>query len=227
MRSYLFPLVLGLCGAGILIALGVWQLQRLEWKEGILAEIDSRISAAPVPLPADPDPVADKYRPVQVAGRYIDQPIHVLGSTKADGAGYRVIQGFETQGRRILVDRGFIHLDDKAAVLQGGPLEITGNLHWPAETDGYTPDPDLAKNIWFARDVTKMAKALDTEETLIVVRMTSDTDPLLTHIPLTGTGIPNNHLQYAITWFLLTLVWLGMTLYMMWRIRRSKAIAAR
>jgi len=223
MRAYIFPLILGIGGAAILIALGLWQMQRLEWKEGVLAEIDSRIGAAPIDLPASVDPTKDKYLPVQVEGQYVGEAIHVLGSTKADGAGYRVIQAFETGGRKILVDRGFIVLEQKDASLNAGPLQITGNVHWPEETDGYTPAPDLGKNIWFARDVPSMAKALGAQDIMIVVRAASDTDPRLTHIPVTSQGIPNNHLQYAITWFSLTLVWLGMTAYLMWRIRRSNA----
>lgn len=225
MRSYIFPIVLGVVGAAILISLGIWQLQRLEWKESVLAQIDDRISAVPVGLPSQPDLDADKYLPVELTGTYVGTPIHVLGSTKADGAGYRVIQTLETNGRRILVDRGFIILEAKDAPLATGPLTLIGNLHWPEETDGYTPDPDLGKNIWFARNVPKMAETLETEEIMLVVRSTSDTDPLLTHIPVTRTGIPNDHLQYAITWFSLTLVWLGMTAYLMWRIRRPNTQA--
>ena len=61
---------MGIGGVAILVSLGMWQVQRLAWKEGILAEIEARIAADPVALPASVDPVADEYLPVEVTGRF-------------------------------------------------------------------------------------------------------------------------------------------------------------
>jgi surfeit locus 1 family protein len=220
MRALIFPLILGVAGLAILISLGFWQLQRLDWKAEILADIDSRIKAQPVTIPADPDPEADKYLPVTVQGQFVGKALHVLGSTAAQGAGYRVIQGFNTGERVVLVDRGFVDILDKDAALPSGPMQINGNLHWPQETDSYTPTPDIGKNIWFARDVSSMAAALDTSPIMVIVRDTSDPSPILTNVPVTSAAIPNDHMNYAITWFSLAFVWFGMTLFLMWRIRR-------
>lgn len=68
MRRLIFPVLLGLVGTGILIGLGVWQLQRLDWKEGVLARIDAMLAQDPVLLPAAPEPEADNYRQVIVEG---------------------------------------------------------------------------------------------------------------------------------------------------------------
>ncbi len=57
MRRSLFFIIIGLGGAAILVSLGLWQVQRLAWKEAIVADINSRITAAPVDLPAQPDPL--------------------------------------------------------------------------------------------------------------------------------------------------------------------------
>ena len=54
MRRMIFPVVLGLGGAAILIMLGTWQVQRLSWKEAILTNIDARLTAAPVAVPEAP-----------------------------------------------------------------------------------------------------------------------------------------------------------------------------
>jgi len=220
MRSLMFPLLLGVVGIAILVSLGIWQLQRLDWKTAILAEIDARIAAEPVALPDQPDPEQDKYLPVTTVGQFKGPALHVLGSTAAEGAGYRIIQGFETGGRMVMVDRGFVDILNKDASLPIGPMTLVGNLHWPEETDSYTPQPDLTKNIWFARDVATMSQALATQPIMIVARDASETSPILTQMPVTSSGIPNDHLSYAITWFSLALVWLGMTLFLMWRIRR-------
>ena len=78
--------------------------------------------------------------------------------------------------------------------------------------------PDLAKNIWIARDLPAMAAELGTEAVLIVA---AETDPADGPDPLPVTvNIPNNHLEYAVTWFGLAVVWAGMTLWLLWRIKR-------
>jgi surfeit locus 1 family protein len=218
-RSLLFPLILGIAGCAVLISLGVWQLRRLEWKGGVLAEIEARIAAAPVSLPANPDPEEDRYVPVSVTGRTTGDELLALVSTRSDGAGYRLISAFQTDGgRRIMVDEGFIRLDEKDVTRPTAALTVTGNLHWPDETDGFTPDPDLANRLIFARDVGVMARILGTEPVLVVAR---DVDPpgRAAPIPVGTEGIPNDHLGYAIQWFGLALVWAGMTLFLLWRIR--------
>jgi surfeit locus 1 family protein len=216
----LWPLIFGVLGTAVLVSLGVWQTQRLVWKEGILADIEARIQAEPVALPADPDPVSDRYLPVQADGLITDEEIQVLVSVKLRGAGYRVISAFETEGRRILVDRGFIGLTDKDAARPAVMTTVLGNLHWPDEVDSFTPEPDLEAGIWFARDVPALAKALNTEPVLLIVRETSDGDQPVSPLPVDTSGIPNDHLEYAGTWFLLALVWVAMTFFY---IRRARA----
>ena len=217
MRRLIAPLIFGLAGAGVLVGLGVWQVQRLHWKTGILAEIGARIADAPVGLPGTPDAVADRYLPVQAAGRITGESIAVLASRKQIGAGFRIIAAFETGGRRVMVDLGF--LPDAAAgePLAAQELRVTGNLNWPDEVDGYTPGPDTTRNIWFARDVPAMAAALNTEPVLIVARETSLKSAIVP-VPVDTAAIPNDHLAYAITWFLLAFVWSGMTVLLGWRI---------
>lgn len=219
-RRMIVPLLFGLIGAAILIGLGIWQLQRLAWKEGILARIEARLGDTPVALPAAPDPVTDRYLPVRLAGRLTGETLFVLTSEREAGPGYRVIAAMQTgDGRRILLDRGFLSEDRRAALKpRAEAFEVTGTLHWPDETDSFTPPPDAGRNIWFARDVAAMAAALGTEPVLVVAR--SDTADGIRPLPVDTLGIPNNHLQYAITWFCLAVVWLGMTVLLLWRIRR-------
>ena len=81
-KRMIIPLIFGLAGCAILISLGVWQVQRLAWKEGILAEIAQEIAADPVPLPASLQPDEDRYLPVSLKGSYPGDEIHVLFSIK-------------------------------------------------------------------------------------------------------------------------------------------------
>ena len=217
-RKMILPLLFGLIGAAILVALGTWQVQRLAWKQGVIAGAAAQMQAAPTPLPATPDPEADRYRPVQVSGRFLGAEAHVLTSIPGEGPGFLVIAAFETTaGRRLLIDRGFLPEDQKTAPRPGQAAQITGNLIWPDDVTPSTPAPDLARNIWFGRDVAAMAQALGTDPVMIVAR--EDTGQGITPRPVTVT-FTNNHLGYAITWFSLAFAWLGMTGLYLWRIRR-------
>jgi len=219
-RKLIGALVLGIAGCAVLLALGVWQVERLNWKRGILSEIASRIDAPVADLPAALDPQADRYRPVAVSGRFTGQEVRVLTSLPGIGAGYRIIGAFVTEdGRRIMVDRGGVPQVEGDVPRPAREAQVTGNLHWPREADGFTPDPELERNIWFARDVPRMAEVLDTEPVLIVAR--SETGQGVVPLPVSVEGIPNNHLQYAVTWFTLAAIWAGMTVLLVWRITRQ------
>ncbi len=220
-KRMIFPIVLGLLGAAVFCALGVWQLQRLAWKAGILNDIESRISAEPDGLPSDPREDAHEYMPVEIAGSLEGPEIHVLTSIKGLGPGYRVIQKLVTlDGRNLMADLGFVPVSRKTEARPLGALLVSGNLLWPNETDAFISAPNLEKNIWFARDNDKMAEALNTDPVLVVVQSTiPKRDELARPV---RANLPNDHLQYAITWFALMLVWLGMSLLLAFRVKRRE-----
>ena len=217
-RKMILPLLFGLLGAAILIGLGTWQVQRLAWKQGVIDRAEAQMQAAAIALPTTPDPARDRYRPVQLSGRFLGGEAHVLTSITGEGPGFLVVAAFQTEdGRRILVDRGFLPEDQKSVARPGQAAQITGNLIWPDDVNSSTPAPDRARNIWFGRDVAAMAQALQTEPLMVVTR--DATGQGITPRPVTVT-FTNNHLGYAITWFSLAFAWLGMTGLYLWRIRR-------
>lgn len=222
MTRYLAPLVLGIIGTVVLASLGLWQVQRLQWKETILAEIDARIVADPAPVPAAPEIDAHRFMPVQITGDFDGTDVPVFLSHDS-GPIYRLIAAFDMEnGRRIMVDRGAVlgrgNLDASLRTDRMQGVTIIGNLHWPDEVDSWTPQAD-SRGVFFGRDITAMADVLGTEPVLVVARDVSANSPPATPLPVTTTGIPNNHLGYAVQWFGLALVWAGMTAFLMWRIR--------
>lgn len=220
MKRYIGALLLGVTGCAVLMALGLWQTQRLAWKEAMLAEIGAQIAAEPVPLFSQP---LDEFQAVTAEGRIQGPEAHVLTSRPPEGAGFRVIAVFETGGRRILLDRGFVPQTEKTAERPAAEARITANFRTVDEKDGFTPEPDLATNYWFARDVPALAEVLGTEPILLILRKTSEADPPVRPWPVDTSGIPNDHLEYAVTWFSLALVWAGMTAFLLWRIRARTA----
>lgn len=212
LKRLLAPIVIGLLGAAILVALGVWQVQRLHWKEAILAEIDATIAGEAQPLPQLISPADQRYMPVELEGRFGDGALYVLVSTQGDGPGWRVISDFTTEdGRRVLVDRGFTPVAQKDATRPDPKATIDGNLHWPDDRTSATPANDPVGNIWYARDIADMADRLDTEPLLVVARSIDPADPGIRPMPVDSSGIRNDHLQYAGTWFSLAAAWLLMT----------------
>lgn len=221
MKRVLFA-VFSIAGTAVLGWLGNWQLDRLAWKQTVLEQIDQRIAAPAVPVPLTPVPSEDTYLPVFAEGRFGQEYIRVLVSQKRIGAGYRVISAFKTEGRRILVDRGFIDLSNSSDIQADQAVVVQGNLHWPDEVDGFTPAPDLEKNIWFARDVRALSEALQTQPILIVASQISPPDQNIKPLEIDSSAIPNDHLQYAVTWFSLAAIWIMMSGAFLWRSRKKK-----
>ncbi len=217
-KRMIAPIVFGIVGIAILVSLGNWQMQRLAWKEAILAELEARLSAPAVPLPDAPNRTRDMYLHVAITGEMGAGEVHILSSSPEVGPGYRIIAPFTLEdGRRILVDRGNVSEGEKRAErpLENGALE--GNLLWMQEPPAFPPD--FNTNIWFNRDTEALAEALGTEPVLLVMERTAQ--PGAPVPGAVGVNIPNSHLGYAVTWYGMALVWLGMTLYLLLRIKRK------
>ncbi len=220
-KRMIIPLLFGLIGCAILLSLGTWQVQRLAWKEGILAEIEARLAADPTPVPLAASEAEDEYKRVTLAGTPTGEELHVLASGTGAGTGYRVISKFLLEtGQPILVDLGLLPLDAKDAAPSTEFMQLTGTLLWPDDQNSSTPEPDLDGNIWFARNVETMSTQLNTRALMVVASAADPADPRLTALPIATANIRNDHLQYAITWFLLAAAWAGMTGYLLWRIRQ-------
>ena len=219
MRQILFPLVIGLGGIFVLLWLAFWQLDRLEWKLGIIGDINARVGADPVPLPAAPNPDADNYLTVIMQGAATGEEIRFLDSGTAAGTGHHIISAFVTaDGRRVMLDQGLLPLYEDEGVALTAEVTVQGNLIWPDDISRQAPIEDE----WYARDVPAMAQALGTEPLLVVLYAASQYDERLTPLAVDTRNIKNDHLEYAITWFLLAVVWFSMTGFYVMRSMRPK-----
>lgn len=230
-------LLTGALGVAALIGLSVWQFQRLEWKEGVIATLEARLTAAPTPLPSAFDPETQEFTRVAITGAFdgakgghgfTDAPL--LTSLRPFGPGYRVIQPFETDdGRRVMIDRGYVPIDQKnvngAAArptpAPEGPLTLIGALRWPDEGEGGAYG--AKDNVWTARDLTAMADLFGAEKALIVAETSTAVGEWPIPQPIETLNVPNKHLEYALTWASLAIVWAGMTGLLAWRMRAPKS----
>ncbi len=213
-RPTFWPTVFSVPAVLVMLGLGVWQLQRLQWKEALIAERTERMSAAPIALPGpDADISASEYRHVALSGEFLNDREIFLGARSLNGnAGYHLVTAFRLQGDRVLlIDRGWIPLDrktpDKRAEGEiSGPVRLDGVIRRNGAQNWMVPDNRSDLNFFFWVDLPAMAKliGLANVETRFFLEAGPEKNP--GGYPIGGQtriNLPNDHLQYAITWFCL------------------------
>lgn len=227
---------------GLLIALGVWQLHRKTWKENLIAAMTSRLTQPPQPLPAPPQwrtltQAADEFRRVDFTATFTPGEaalVYSPGSALRDdvkGPGYFVFAPARlADGSTVVVDRGFVPLDRKAIIGQPqgevrGTVNVVGYLRWPETPGMFTPAADAKGNTWFARDPAAMAAA-HRWGAIAPFYVDQESPAPAGGLPSPGklvVNLPDNHLQYAITWFGLAAGLIGV--YGVWLSGRFRKVA--
>jgi surfeit locus 1 family protein len=215
-RSLLTLTVSALAAFAVLVGLGTWQVQRLHWKEGLIAERRAALEAPPIDLPSTLDAARGlEFRRVRANGTFLhEREITVHGIERQRGAaGYLVVTPFRLEdGRVVLVERGWVPLDKRdpatrSAGNPGGAGAVEGLLRLaPAGKPGwFIPENDAARREWFYIDVAAMARAAGVPDVLPFY-LEAGPAPNAGGLPLGGqsaTDLPNDHLHYAITWYAL------------------------
>jgi surfeit locus 1 family protein len=238
-RSWLGLLLPALVVFIILIGLGTWQVQRKAWKEGLIAALTERLSAPPAALPpagdwAKLDPARDEYSRVTFSAQF-DNAAEALvyGTASAfrpdvTSLGYWVFTPARlADGSTVMVNRGFIpdaRKDPKtrAAGQIAGPVTIVGVMRWPDARHWFTPSDDPAHNLWLSRDPQSIAAAKGVGAVApFYVEQESPVPP--GGLPQPGklvVALPDNHLQYAITWYGLAAALVGV--FVVWAIKSRR-----
>lgn len=222
----------------ILLGLGTWQVERLQWKEGLLADIAARKDAPTVPVSAIEAMAASggdiEYRVVTASGHYLnDKERHFLATYDGD-PGYHIYTPLQLDdGRYVFVNRGFVPTEAKEPEKrkQGeltGEQTVTGlaRAKLTGRPDGM-PDNDLGKNIFFWKDLDVMAESVGLpKDKVLPFFIDADKTPNSHGLPIGGVTIidlPNNHLQYAVTWYGLAVALVAIVAISWWRKRHPDA----
>ncbi|GAB2176150.1 SURF1 family protein [Dongia sp. agr-C8] len=214
-RPTFWPTVFTVPAILVMIGLSIWQVQRLHWKENLIAERVARTTAAPVALPpvgVDLGPL--EFRRVTVTGSFDHAHEFYLAARSQNGnVGYWIITPLKLEsGESVLIERGWVpeNMKTPATRPQGqlaGSVTLNGFIRLPQVKTYFQPDNEPAKNVWFTIDPMQMAAAAG-----VTVRTDLYLDAEKTDIPgnyplggQTRIELPNDHLQYAVTWALLAL----------------------
>jgi surfeit locus 1 family protein len=212
-RPRLAPTLFTIPVVVVLVALGVWQLQRLEWKSRLIAERATAVAAAPVSPPKTlAEARALEFHRVTVEGVFLHDKEILRNAIAAKGdAGFDVLTPLREEGGRIVfVNRGFVptELKDPATRPTGqlaGTVRVSGLLRVPPDKKPgwFIPDNRPDRNAWFWIDLPAMAAA-DGLANVAPFYIDADAAPNPGGWPkggVTPLALPNDHLQYAITWF--------------------------
>lgn len=222
----------GIAGLGIftlmilalLIGLGVWQLQRRVEKHALIAALTERLAVAPAALPAvaqwrDLTPARDEFRRVTFSATLESRPdamVYSSGSAVREdisGPGtWAFMPARISGGETVVINAGFVQntMQDRAQqdravtrLVTGQPVTMTGYIRFPESAGLLTPAGNIARRLWFTRDLHAMAQALGWGE---VAPFYIDLEA-----PAPASGVPkpgplevhlkDDHMQYAITWF--------------------------
>lgn len=215
--------LLWLAGAlllGVFLALGAWQVQRLAWKNDLVARITARVHAAAVAAPAEgewpavqADPAAYEYRRVRVEGDFLSDGERLVQAVTDRGAGFWVMSPLRgADGRVVWVNRGFVPSTAQWQTLRlsarcEGPATVTGLLRRTEPGGGFLRHNDPQAGRWYSRDVPALTAAAGLEPSRVApyfIDAGPDTPCATPQGPVGGLTVlqfPNNHLVYALTWF--------------------------
>ena len=211
-------------------ALGVWQIERRAWKHELVAAVDARIHAAPVPAPGPArwDAVNardDAYQRVAATGTFRHDRETLVQAVTDRGPGFWVLAPLETPGFTLLVNRGFVPNDRRDAATRAagnvaGPVTVTGLLRVTEPGGAFLRSNDPAGGRWFSRDVTAIARARGLRNAAPYF-VDADASPNPGGYPLGGLTVVrfrDHHMVYALTWFALS----ALSLFFAWRLWRIR-----
>ncbi|MBB3982069.1 surfeit locus 1 family protein [Sphingobium fontiphilum] len=216
----LFALALGF------VALGVWQVRRLAWKEALIARVDAGTKAPPVDAAAIPPASARalEYRAVQLRGVYDPAGLALVAGASDLGSGYWVLAPLRlADGRLVYVNRGFLPVGSKAdearRALPTGPVSVTGLLRLSEPGGAWLRANRPAEGRWYSRDIAAIAAQGRVRAQHGFFVDAREESPRSANAPVPGLTVirfANNHLVYALTWFALALLSVG-AMVVLWR----------
>lgn len=230
-RPRLWPTLFTIPALLMMLGLGTWQLDRLAWKTALIDSFESRVSAPPVPAPAALDDVdAWRFRHVQATGHFLnDKEVQLTGRPYEGNAGFHVVTPFVVDGGpTVLVNRGWVPMDRRLPsarpeTLPAGTVTVNGIVRDAGRKGYFVPENEPGREIWFTIEPAQIATHLGIGPVAdyYIDALRPDGRPTVLPIGAVATiQVRNEHLQYAITWFLLAATLL--IVYVVWHLQLDR-----
>ena len=211
-RPRLWPTFFALPALIVLLALGTWQVQRLEWKNQLIHDFETRATADPIELPVGAIAPEMEFRRLSLTGEFDhDREIFLTGRTYEGNAGFHIVTPFRlTDGRIILINRGWVSESYRDPAKRGftlveGETTVAAILRFPAKKGYFVPENEPENGFWFTLVPAQMVAHLDLGEAAerhIYAAALRTSDKISLPIGAkTETNLRNSHLGYAITWY--------------------------
>ena len=186
----------------ILVTLGVWQLKRLAWKEGLLARVDAAETAPPIPLPAATPPL---FTRVVAQGTLAGAPTALYGvDVQGNHLGAQLVERLDRAGAPpVIVVLGWVPTDTGRVTAVSGPATVTGYVRLPEQPNWLSAADDPAGRRFYTLDPKAIGAALGAPDAAPFVLVALG-KPGAWGQPVPAASLPrpvNNHLNYALTWF--------------------------
>ena len=192
--------------------LGTWQLYRLQWKQDLINQISEGLNSNPIQYSKN---IKKNYQRVILSGEYnFKNQIYLYSLNEKGQPGFDVVTPFETKNKdNILINRGWIKKEFKNNFEINTPSKnITGMLRRANRKNVFTPDNDIKENIWFSINLEDVKKITGKKFNKLIVYLEDENMNLPKPKKIT-IDVPNNHLKYAITWYLISISILFYYLY--------------
>ena len=204
----------------ILVSLGTWQLERLRWKTDILSSMKESLSLPPLKITSQVIDNIDQYsfRRIQLTGNYLYKDnITIYSKVFNKKVGKHLIVPLETKYGIILVNRGFIPSDFNIENnIKSGEISINGIVKFQQKINYFTPNNNVIKNEWYYININEVSNFLSLPLLNFYIVEENNIEEKYPVGSQYNINIPNDHLQYAITWFSLALA-LSIFINLFWR----------
>ena len=195
----------------ILLCLGTWQVYRLNWKTNLIKEFNDKFNDVPLTLnEVEKNYLNFKYRRIKVNGTFDhENEIHLIGKTYEGSAGFHIVTPLIMNNEKtVLINRGwvpkkYLNKNSRKFTLLEGKVNLIGIIKFPQEKGMFVPDNEPENGFWFTINPEEIFTYIKIkgEKNFYIDLLRSDTK-LILPIAIDGKiDLPNNHLQYAFTWF--------------------------
>lgn len=221
-RPSFWPTVFTIPAVLVLLGLGSWQLDRLAWKTELIDGIQSRLATPPATLPAllfeaDGSLESIQYRRVRLAGTFLhDAEMYLAARSMNGNPGYHVVTPFRLTGDGVvMIDRGWVPYERKEPSQRpagqiAGEVTLDAVVRVPRpEKNWLQPDNEPQNNMWFWVDLPAMSAHAGIADEAAPVYVEAATAETPGGFPIGGqtrVNLPNDHLQYALTWYALAVI---------------------